>query len=95
MICQDAVTSICLFAARLDVGGLAERDGVEVAQDVMRKALQSLTSSGSIQSWHGLSVTPEKVRFAVFVSPAVGYEVEYETQSLKPENEAALEVFYS
>lgn len=89
---EDIALTVCLFAARMDVGGLFATEGKEVATSTMKRLLQLLTGQRVIINWRSLSVGPEETRCEVYVSPANGYFITLPTASLTPENESALKV---
>lgn len=92
---DDVALTVCLYAARMNVGGLFASDGREAAFEVMKKLLQLLTSQGAIINWRALSVGPEYVHVEVYIGPARGYRLELKTECLTPENEPALAVMCS
>lgn len=93
---RDVSLTICLYAARMNIGGICATDGVRKATDAMKLVLQTLTSTGFITSWGALSVDQNTVELDVLILPAGGsverHRFGFHTASLTPENEAALEV---
>lgn len=92
---KDLELTICLYAARMDVGGVCASDGPERATDVMKRVLQTLAATGAITNWNALSVDRIAVEFEVYTGSAEGYRLWFRTATLTPENESAIEVMCS
>ncbi len=92
---DDVALTVCLYAARMNVGGFFLTEGKDVATEIMKRLLQLLTSQGAIINWRALSVGPEVVRVEVYVGPAMGYNLEFPSCFLTPENAVAMEVLCS